>query len=368
MSIASPKIHSTRCARFRYRYSACQRCSDACPHQAIALSDEGVAIDPGKCQNCTLCVTACLTDTFESAQLNRVELLKAAIRPAREAQFSIACTPSQQTADASVPCLGAIDAISLAYLQKRGIAVALKGSEHCAVCVHRGTGEAQIALNLEAAGVLREAAAPEVWPGITLPRPTETDPAPAKSEFKPARRQLFRRFLGRAADEAVRAVDQDERVVPPDQGIRAGAPAVTDPRQIARIVGKKADSSAFSMAAHTAIPALEINLAAGCTACEACFRVCPTAAIKIREDDSSWSLNFEPQNCVGCELCIEVCKPLVLTAAARVDLSPANGERAMHRLQKQRCKICDRFFISPEAREHCVVCTDDEDAFAQIFG
>jgi RNA polymerase subunit RPABC4/transcription elongation factor Spt4 len=35
---------------------------------------------------------------------------------------------------------------------------------------------------------------------------------------------------------------------------------------------------------------------------------------------------------------------------------------------KQRCNRCDRFFVSPEPQEKCKVCSDDEDAFASIYG
>jgi hypothetical protein len=51
-----------------------------------------------------------------------------------------------------------------------------------------------------------------------------------------------------------------------------------------------------------------------------------------------------------------------------VDAAPGRTRIELHRLAKQRCARCDRFFISPEPRETCEVCTDDEDAFAAIFG
>lgn len=35
--------------------------SGACSHEAIALSDDGAAVDPNKCQNSALCFRVCTT-------------------------------------------------------------------------------------------------------------------------------------------------------------------------------------------------------------------------------------------------------------------------------------------------------------------
>ena len=42
--MSPPEFRAPHCTRYRYRYSECRRCADACPHNAIGLSDEGVTI------------------------------------------------------------------------------------------------------------------------------------------------------------------------------------------------------------------------------------------------------------------------------------------------------------------------------------
>ncbi|TRZ96361.1 MAG: 4Fe-4S ferredoxin, partial [Rhodocyclaceae bacterium] len=44
MSIATPEFRASHCVRYRYRYSECARCLNACPHDAISLTDTGAAI------------------------------------------------------------------------------------------------------------------------------------------------------------------------------------------------------------------------------------------------------------------------------------------------------------------------------------
>lgn len=361
MTVSAPGFHADRCTRYRYRYSACRRCADACPHEAVELLDEGIRLDPARCQNCALCTTACQTTALGADNLPRLDLLRRAIKVER---FSFACAPSGQTADAVVPCLGALDAAMLAYLAKRRIAVELRGSHHCAECAHGARGEAQLAAHLEAADTLEAEAAPEEWLAVTLAE--ASGEAAAKTDFHAGRRQLFRRLVGRGVDEMARATAAEQPVE--EKAIRTGPWFVPEMRELLAIVCRRREGGEFRLAPHPALPLAEIRLADGCTACEACFRVCPTGALQIDDEDTSWSLAFAIDRCVGCGVCLEVCQPRVLYAAEMFDAAPEREPAILHRLAKQRCHRCDRFFVSAEPCDTCPVCTDDEDAFTAIFG
>ncbi|MCK7497458.1 MAG: hypothetical protein MZW92_46685 [Comamonadaceae bacterium] len=129
----------------------------------------------------------------------------------------------------------------------------------------------------------RPQAMPRQWIDIALPQPEAHD-KPQRAPFLAARRQLFRRFVGRAADALAQAGDPVEAQPIPDRAIRAGAPLLTEQRELLQIVGKTADGAPFVVASHEALPLLDLELAPGCTACEACFRVCPTGALLVEED------------------------------------------------------------------------------------
>lgn len=154
----------------------------------------------------------------------------------------------------------------------------------------------------------------------------------------------------------------------PDKAIRAGAYALTEQRELLQIVAGRKNGGAFHVTLHEALPALDITISPGCTVCEACFRVCPTGAIKITENPGDWALEFHRDRCVGCAACLEVCQPRVLDAAAQFDLSPDQPPRILISLAKQRCNRCDRFFVSPHPEKTCKVCSDDQDAFTAIYG
>ena len=364
MTIAFPGFRSTHCVRFRFRYSECRRCADACPHDAVALSDTGIGIDEARCQNCGLCISACRTGALVSENLPRIDLLRQAVR---QSAFSIACAPSQQTGDAVVPCLGALDGVMLAYLAKRQIPVELRGSHFCPDCPHGKKGADQLALNLDGVQTLRAGARREEWGEIRLPLPEGTSSATGPC-VRPGRRQLFRRLVGRGIDAVAgeKRLAKGEPVA--DQAIRAGPYVFTDQRELLGIVAKLPEAGEFPVARHAALPLMEIELADGCTACEACFRACPTSAITLEESPTSWALAFRADRCVGCEVCVEVCQPGVLRSAEAVDAGPDHPRRTLHQLSKQRCARCDRFFVSREPGELCAICFDDEEAFGQIFG
>lgn len=363
MSVSAPEFHAARCTRYRYRYSTCRRCAEACPHEAIELLDEGVRIDLARCQNCALCTSACPTVALSSDSPARIELLKRAIRQER---FSFACAPSGQSADAVVPCLGALDAAMLAYLAKRRIAVELRGSGHCPACPHGGHGAARLGASLAAAAALAEAARPEDWVSTLVPA---SDPAAdGSSGFHCERRQLFRRLIGRGVEEVAAAVRPPTDLPAEEKAIRGGPWFIPEMRELLAIVCKRKDREPFRVRRDAALPLMDLRLQPGCTACEACFRVCPAGAIQIREDAASWSLTFTIDRCTGCAVCLEACQPRVLTAPEAFDATPGREPALLRRLAKQRCARCDRFFVSPEPRDTCPVCADDDDAFSAIFG
>jgi NAD-dependent dihydropyrimidine dehydrogenase PreA subunit len=360
----APEFHRTRCVRYRYRYSECRRCLDACPHQAIALTDDGLLLDAGKCAKCALCTTACRTAALVPANLARVDLLTQAIK--KSSRFSFACMPSGASADATVPCLGAIDAVMLAYLGKRGIETELRGADHCGACEHGSRGTEVLAANCTARDLLEDACGGEDWSALVVAESSETPPT---GDFRAGRRQLFRRLIGKGIEEATAAASLRPLELPvADKAIRPGPWLVPEMRELLQIVGRRADLEGCYFPLHTALPAANIELASGCSNCEACLRSCPTGALQARESDNDWRLLFFADRCVGCGVCTEVCQPRVLRSANRVDATPGAQPLVLRVLAKQRCQRCDRFFVSGVATDTCVVCADDNDAFGRIFG
>ncbi len=329
MSASTPAFEVARCVRYRYQYSECRRCTQACPHNAIAANELGIALDAGKCRNCALCTAACPTGALTPSNLPRIGLLAQAVEGIR---FSFACAPSGSFGDAVVPCLGALDATMLAYLGKRCVEVTLAGADHCKRCEHGGTGAAALARHVEARDALETSCTGEVWETLTI---LEDEAAPASGGLTPRRARAVPsldhpgRFRGRKALQA------PLELLVIDTAIRPGPRHVPKMRELLQIVSRRADGAACRVPALPGLPMAEMRLAPGCTNCEACSHACPTGALRIRETESHWNFLFLVDRCVGCGVCIEVCQPGVLRPTEVVDATPGRTGVALAVLARQ---------------------------------
>lgn len=360
---AAPEIEATRCTRYRFRYSECRRCEQACPHDAITLSDEGAAIASERCKRCGLCVGACRTEAFTDTSLSPLALIDKA---RGRSSFSYACGPSGADADAIVPCLGALGPALLAYLVKQGTELKLAGSDHCADCIHGARGSEQLAANLDAVESLRMADEAGQWPGISLIQ-RHSAGAGRNDDRRAARRQFFRRFA-RVGESAPHRAAAPSAAAAPLRAIRAARVAPGAQRDLLQLLGLA--EAGMPLDAHPSLPFGDLRLEPGCSSCEACARACPTGALQVRENGSAWALGFDASKCVGCGVCVETCQPRVLhlREAAAADTFARRDAVPLHARPKRRCTRCDRSFIAAADSTLCDVCAGDEKDFDAIFG
>lgn len=361
---SQPVFRATHCTRYRYRYSTCRRCADVCQYNALALSEQGIAIAPSACRNCSLCVAACPTEALSCATLDRTEIVKRA--PDRCA-MTIACAPSGLKGDQVLPCLGNVDAAMLAHLASRGVALTLAGTEYCPVCAHGTHAARQLERHVEAVAELSSVAGGNRWAAIALPGRCDTEPV--KSAQSAQRRHLFRRLVGRGVDQIAGPIAQGDAAQEPLTAIRFARKFSTAGRVALQAIFDNSDNDEQApLALHPAIFAAQVEAPVGCTACEACARACPTDAIQVRESAVTWELAFEFSRCVGCGVCTEACQPRVLHLAPATHRWKSSPPTLLHARSKQRCNGCERFFVSPEPAARCPVCAGDDEDFASLFG
>jgi ferredoxin len=363
-----PEFRATHCTRYRYRYSECRRCADACSYDAIELSDEGVTVSNAACRQCALCAAACPTEALTVREAAPVDLLRRAIKLG---SVRIACAPSSQKGDEILPCLGALGAATLAVLASRGIAVTLAEASFCEKCPHGSKGASALTVNLDGARTLREVIGNDGWADVVIADDGGASASTAGHDDR--RRQLFRRFFSPGGGGISPADVQSA----PLKAVRFARPVSTAGRELLQMLFEqtgaatsepgKAPSSALP--SHNALFAARIEMLPGCNACEVCARACPTAALEVREHSAAWELAFRQSRCVGCGLCVEACQPRVLRYADHMGDDPGGKtHQPLHTLAKQRCKQCDRFFTSSEPAEMCPICEGDDADFAALFG
>jgi ferredoxin len=360
--LTTPGFRAERCVRNRYVYSECNRCAEACPHEAIRLFDAGVEVLAERCQTCGLCVSVCQTEALNQNGISADYLLKISVGAK---QVTLACAPSGAEGDSIVPCLGALHPVVLAELSRQGIAVELAGMEHCADCVHAAKGPDLIRSNLAGYEILRSKGDPKIYATLTL-RAEETEAPGKRDKLDASRRGLFRRIVGHSAGVLSGKL---EAAPAPLKAIRAAAPFVPDRKALLTAMFADKGDSAFALPRHSAIPAEEWQVASGCTYCEACVRVCPTGALQLLESNTGWRLAFLNERCVACDVCAEVCQPGVLRQVdtEEVVVNKQKG-RLLAAVSKRRCARCDRVFVNESGSEICPICSGDDEDFASIFG
>lgn len=356
-----PEFRPERCVRYRYSYSACSRCSDVCPHEAIKLSNEGVEVLADHCKGCALCAWVCPTEALAVSGISAEQLLKQA---GDAKQMTIACAPSSMKGDVVVPCIGAINPMVLAEFARRGIALRLEGTAHCGACINAAKGPELIDLNLLAYQSLCDIAEPEQW--VELERQSAEAAPFVPAEHDASRRGLFRRIVSHGTDVASGKLEQAPA---PLKAIRAAAPFLPERKTLLNGLFAAAGDEAIRVAHHAALPAEDWEVAQGCTYCEACVRVCPTGAIQLLESNTAWRLAVLNDRCVGCDVCAEVCQPGVLRPI-NIDTVIVNKQkgRLLAAVAKRRCARCDRVFVNESGAEICPICSGDDGDFAEIFG
>ncbi len=361
--LLAPGFHAEHCVRYRYAYSECDRCAEACPHDAIRLFDAGVEVLVDLCKSCALCVAACPTEALTEKSVSGKSLLGIA---ADEKHLTIACAPSGARGDAVVPCLGAIDPVVLADFSRRGIALQLAGTGHCELCIHTAKGPDLLRLHLAARDALCGVEGAEEWAALCLTDAESQKSVEEDDGHIASRRDLFRRFIGRGVDVMTEVADAPPA---PLQAIRAASPFLPERKEVLNTLYAALGGKPIRVARHPALPAEDMVIAHGCTNCEACIRVCPTGALQLLESNSEWRVIFLGERCVACDVCAEVCQPKVLRQRDTEDVCVTKQKaRVLRGVSKRRCTRCDRVFAAVGDSLICTVCSGDDADFASIFG
>ena len=105
-----------------------------------------------------------------------------------------------------------------------------------------------------------------------------------------------------------------------------------------------------------------------CTACQMCYRVCPTGA--LTSDVKNSKIDFDPFLCIKCHICHDVCEPNSIT------LSPSYNVKEFFEPTVQnlvsfsvkRCDECNVIFSTNSADTLCYRCKAEEEEARELWG
>lgn len=314
------------CAHGRSGLTACTRCVDACPAEAITALAEKVSVDPYLCQGGGVCATVCPTGAMRYSYpdpATTLERLRALISTYRD-----------QAGRAPVLLLGdrdTLDALDdlpehwLPFVQEELASVGLE------------VWLSAIAYGADAV-VLAEPEALDTGVGHALDEQLRIANAALAGMGYP---EVVQRWRG----DALPALAAMPERAP------AGYAGMADKRQSLFMALDHLYARAPSPVEHTPLPAgsplgrIQVD-SAKCTLCMACGSVCPAKALSAGGDTPR--LDFHEANCVQCGLCQQACPEQAISLEARL-LHDPEQRRARRVLMEEEpfcCVACGKPFAT----------------------
>ncbi len=273
----------------------------------------------------------------------------------------------------NIPCIAALSSehlISLAALKKRVVL----DIGHCAECEIGGKVLGSMVSRIESANYALEAIGVE-----TL---VELQEISYQSENEPVadRRDFFKTFHLRGIAKA--KVDFEKEVLSStdlfvDTAIESShtqelrTKKITDRRKLFFTALKRVEKPSNyhviegSMIPFTSQKLMDETL---CTACQMCYRVCPTAA--LTSDMRNSKIDFDPFLCIKCHLCHDVCESDAIILSPSYNLKEWFEPTVQNLItySVRRCDECDALFSSVGGAKICRRCQLEEEEAMELWG
>ncbi len=298
-----PNYIGERCLLEKNAVGGCDKCMQACPHEAISLGFKPEISED--CTGCGLCVQVCPTAALEYDILKPLSNLKAqgTTHARAEADERVPCSLkcSKVPGDtATIECLGRVTPAMILASSAWGQELTLLRGD-CANCKIGGATvpeslDSVIAIAREYKKHLEQ---PEIAVQVlegNLEQPQAIPQAPAVS-----RRGALQALARNTRENSVRLIP--EKIIP---GVDTKIEAPRIPEEWAWRKKALRPTPQPETLQYWVIPSINED----CIFCPVCQNVCPTQAIvREKEMDGTWKINLETAACTGCNACVLSCPP-----------------------------------------------------------
>ena len=362
--MAGLRLDAVKCVRALAKFSECNKCEEICPVDIISMDNNLPSFNMSSCVGCGGCVSVCPTEAFSLDDFNQTNFF---FEFAQSEETLLSCKKN-------VPCIAALSVehlTSLALLKEDLIC----DIGHCETCEIKNPLKAQIDSNIEEANFVLEAI--ESKKSIKAKNISYTN---EDVEVQNDRRGFFKNItvknVAKVKGEFERKVEveSDEELrheVFTEDISRLKQKDVPDKRKIFFTALKRAPKPSQ----YHVIDAKELSFTSmkkvdedTCTACQMCYRICPTAA--LTSDGRNSKIDFDPFLCVKCHLCHDVCEPDSIVLGETFDLKQF-FEPEVKRLISftiRRCHECDTPFTYRGGEVICQRCRLEEEEAKELWG
>jgi len=360
------QLSASRCVRSLSVESECNKCELICPTGAIVVADNPLpSINFSACVGCGACDAVCPNEALSLDEFSPTDFFFSFVE---DKESLISCRKN-------VPCIAALNVeniISMAVLKKEMIF----DMGHCNECEIAHKCKPQIENVYEEASYMLEAMQSDAIIKLEDVKYEPVEP----SENVTSRRELFKNINLKTVAKTKHAFEQEiqkatdelvEHTLEKTDIALLKKKRITDRRKLFFTALKRLEKPSV----YHVVDAKELSFTSSklldtetCTACQMCYRVCPTGS--LTSDVKNSKIDFDPFLCIKCHICHDVCEPDSIT------LSPSYNvkeffEPAVQNLVNfnvRRCDECNMIFSNNSDEKLCYRCKAEEEEARELWG
>ncbi|MFA5537002.1 MAG: 4Fe-4S dicluster domain-containing protein [Bacillota bacterium] len=309
--VYSIKVVGDRCLNQRHHAVECRHCIDHCPAEAIIINERGLLIDEEKCLGCGLCLNDCPTQVFQAEHWDETVIQQDIKNKAWDVtEFFCGLHPKPFKAEGkagrgAVQIPACLSIISRGAWYELGLATAIElHLEECGLCF-LNKALVRLDYNIGMATEWLEASGHTAKISCI----TQTPTAKTKKNLKAigtglkitSRRDLFL-SLARKGREAIGNLTVGSKALSPKPERKLEDGLLSDwQKRLSQVYQQN-----FLSGANPAYwPTIKKNN--NCISCGLCVNMCPSGALQISSDETSYAYYFTSSLCLDCRICQLFC-------------------------------------------------------------
>ncbi|QOY54110.1 4Fe-4S binding protein [Candidatus Sulfurimonas marisnigri] len=355
------------CVRSLSKDSECNRCETICPTGAIVVADNPLpSINFSACVACGACGAVCPNEALSLDDFSSTDFFFKFIE---DDDNLISCKKN-------VPCIAALNIeniISMAVLKKEIVF----DMGHCDGCDIAHKCKPQIEKNYEEASYILEAMENPALIKVEDVRYEKSDSiqdvTSNRREFLSSvnlkavakTKHAFEKEIQKATDELIEhtlqksdiALLKQKRIPDRRKLFFTAIKRVKKPSQYHVI---EADEITFT--------SMKLLDSEKCTACQMCYRVCPSGA--LTSDIKNSKIDFDPFLCIKCHICHDVCEPDAITLSPSYNVKEffEPAVQSLIKFNVRRCNECNVIFSTNTADKLCYRCKAEDEEARELWG
>ncbi|MDF1882531.1 4Fe-4S binding protein [Sulfurimonas sp. SAG-AH-194-C21] len=357
------QLNAGLCVRSLSVESECNKCELVCPTTAIAIGESNLpAINFSECVTCGACTAICPS---EALTLDEFDATNFFFDFVEDKENLLSCRKN-------VPCISALSIehiISLAVLKKEIVF----DMGYCGDCDIAHTCHTQILKNYEEATYLLEAMENEAVIKLeNICYEDESKNSNRRDFLNAANLKTVGKVKKSFEDEVQKASDElTEHTLEKTDIALLRRKTIPNRRKIFFTAIKRVETpSQFHVvdAREVSFTSQKLMDEEACTACQMCYRVCPTGALV--SDRKNSKIDFDPFLCIKCHICHDVCEPNAITLADSYHVKEFFEPKVQNLMSfnVRRCDECDAFFSTNTADKMCYRCKCEEEEARELWG